>query len=195
MSSRVPFLGDPHHKIYVVVVRRQVFKTATLAGGLILTTSRHGAHVSSCVVQERKPRRSREGLLWQFRREDEFRNWTTPTTRGQRGQLFYSQKFWTVCLTSKVPPANKSARQRTLHRKSSRRHSRESDSLCARCSKQPQLGCCGPATVQSFEIWMAAAGNCSLGRLAVEFSDTPKRFGKSFFCKIVSQDGYHGVYF
>ena len=31
---RVPFLGDPHHKIYVVVVRRQVFKTATLAGGL-----------------------------------------------------------------------------------------------------------------------------------------------------------------
>ena len=33
---RVPFLGDPHHKIYVVVVRRQVFKTATLAGGLLL---------------------------------------------------------------------------------------------------------------------------------------------------------------
>ena len=32
---RVPFLGDPHHKIYVVVVRRQVFKTATLAGGLL----------------------------------------------------------------------------------------------------------------------------------------------------------------
>ena len=32
---RVPFIGDPHHKIYVVVVRRQVFKTATLAGGLI----------------------------------------------------------------------------------------------------------------------------------------------------------------
>ena len=31
---RVTFLGDPHHKIYVVVVRRQVFKTATLAGGL-----------------------------------------------------------------------------------------------------------------------------------------------------------------
>ena len=32
---RVPFLGDPLHKIYVVVVRRQVFKTATLAGGLV----------------------------------------------------------------------------------------------------------------------------------------------------------------
>ena len=31
---RVTFLGDPHHKIYVVVVRQQVFKTATLAGGL-----------------------------------------------------------------------------------------------------------------------------------------------------------------
>ena len=29
----VTFLGDPHHKIYVVVVRRQIFKTATLAGG------------------------------------------------------------------------------------------------------------------------------------------------------------------
>ena len=67
-------------------------------------------------------------------------------------------------------------------------------SLCARCTKQPQLGCCGLPTVKSFEIWMAAAGSCSLGRLAVEFSDTPKRFGKSFFCKIVSQDGYHGLY-
>ena len=29
---------------------------------------------------------------------------------------------------------------------------RKASSLCARCSKQPQLGCCGPATVQSFEI-------------------------------------------
>ena len=41
---RVTFLGDPHHKIYVVVVRRQVFKTATLAGGLIGFMSKVDRH-------------------------------------------------------------------------------------------------------------------------------------------------------
>ena len=45
---RVPFLGDPHHKIYVVVVRRQVFKTATLAGGLALALLHAHNQMISC---------------------------------------------------------------------------------------------------------------------------------------------------